>query len=69
MNCHKANVMITKKGHVIFTLLSMEKLYMLNIKASPRKLFWGKRGGDFVKSWISCPIKYSDLSEGATKTK
>ena len=29
----------------------------------------GGGGGDFVKSWTPYPGKYSDLSEGATKTK
>ena len=38
--------------------------------ASPRIFLWGEGGaGGFVKSWISYPKKYSDLSEGATKTK
>ena len=37
--------------------------------ASPPKFLWGGGGGGFVKSWTSYPGKYSNLSEGVTKTK
>ena len=43
--------------------LYFEVLYFKGV--SPRKFLWRS----FVKSWTSYPGKYSDLSEGATKTK
>ena len=44
-----------------------ENIFRLVAGVSPHKFLWG--GGGYVKSWTSYPGQYSDLSEGATKTK
>ena len=51
-------VSFTEKNALYF-----EVLYFTG--ASPRKFLWRS----FVKSWTFYLGKYSDLSEGATKTK
>ena len=63
---------ILKRTHFVLAMMGvfvLSKLFYASYAgASPRIFLWGE-GVGFVKSWISYTKKYSDLSEGATKTK
>ena len=48
--------------------------WQFHASVSPHKFLsgvgvWVRGGGGYIKSWTSYPGRYSDLSEGATKTK